>query len=266
MSVPRIKRRQDSEAGSGPAIDLNETAAGGGSVESFTVPASEERKARRRGGLTKSTITLRASALSRKVGYLQVEPAAHRGIFDALPKQSFQPGEIIACDGLLCVIERGSVQIGHCRHKYLIKEMTVGGVFGDMPLLGQSMLMTEAVAGTSGAVLIAMNAADALRWITSEPGWLLKIIGPRLAAIEVDYYLCQFSGRDPRIAALLLRLAGDGVVIEGVTRTTMAAMIGVHRENIGRVLSKLESQWIMEIRRGRITILDKQALREMSES
>ena len=208
---------------------------------------------------------LRVPVLARRVGYLQVEPYSHRRVLDTMPKQSYRPSEVIPRGDFLCVIERGSIQIRHARDKYPVKEMATGGVFGEMPSLGQTMSVTEAVAGASGVTLTIMNAAEASRWIAAEPHWLLRIIGPRLWASETDLYRAQFQSPTPRVAGLLLRLAGGGAVIEVVTHKALGEMIGMYREIVSLALRELRASGIIETERKRIAITNKEALIALSE-
>ena len=69
-STPRIKRDRDSKAGKdkSPLGEPLETAAGVVSAEPAKGITSKRRKARRKGGFTKKTISLRAAALSEGVG------------------------------------------------------------------------------------------------------------------------------------------------------------------------------------------------------
>ena len=180
------------------------------------------RQLQRRHLLTEKGMILSAKLLASLVGDLDINRFSHSRTTDGLPRQSFDPDQVIPCDDSLYWIKRGSVQIRHSRHKYPVKLMTAGGVFGEMPILGQTMLVTEAVAGPSGVTVAVMNAAAARQWIAADANSVLEMIGPRLAAAERDYFRAQFQSHDSAVAALLLRLAGRGTVIEGTTQEALA--------------------------------------------
>ena len=208
---------------------------------------------------------LHALFLARQVGYLEVDPFSHRHIFDPLPRRSFVPDEVIPCAGLLCVIERGSIQLRRARDKYPVKELAGGVVFGEMPSMGQTMSVTEAIAGTQGVTLTIMHAEQAAQWVAADPLWLLKIVGGRLTERETDLYRVDFQPSESRVAALMLKLAGDGVVIKVQTQKAMGEMLGLHREAVCLAVTKMRQQGLVKTLRRKIIILDKEGLRELSE-
>ena len=208
---------------------------------------------------------LRLAMLAQQVGYIQIEPFSHRYVLDKMPKKSFGPNEVIPCTDLLYVIERGSVQLKHARNEYLLKELSTGGVFGHMPVIGQTMMLTRAVAGRSGVTLTVMNSDQALQWVEAEPLWLLKVIGPRLFERETDLFRVQFCPPESRVAALLLNLCGDGTVIEPVTHTALGESIGMHREIVTSVMRTFRKQGVLQTGRRKIVLLDKEALKQMSK-
>ena len=222
-------------------------------------------KLQRKHALTGKGKALAAARLASRVGGLNLTEFSHARITDGLPRLVFQPGQLIPCDDTVCWIKRGSVLIRHSRHKYPVKWMGAGGVFGQMPLLGQTMLVTEAVAGPSNVTVAAMSVAAARQWIKSDPVGIFQMIGPRLAEAESDYFRSQFQAHDSNVAALLLRRAGAGITIEGTTQEALADEIGIYRETINMVLRELESLGLIEWRNKKITILDRETLTELSE-
>ena len=219
----------------------------------------------RRRPLAKGPTHTQIALLASQVGYLEVERFSHRHVLDAMPKELFAPNDVIPCHGFVCVIERGSVLIRHALKKYPVKELGVGGVFGEMASMGQTMSATEAAAGARGAAVTIMKTTEALEWVAAEPRWWLSILGPRLTERETLLYRREHQPIEPRVAALLMKLAGDGAVIEGITQKEMAPMIGMYRETFCAVVKTMKASGILETERRKITILDKEALRELSE-
>ena len=214
---------------------------------------------------TKGPTRIQVALLATQVGYLEVEPLAHRYVLDAMPKQLFLPNEIIPCGDVVCVIERGSVSIRHARHKYPIKELGAGRVFGQMASMGQTMSASEAAAGVRGAAVTTVNAVEALQWVAADPRWWLSVLGARLAERETDLYRTVFGPPESRLAALMLKLAGGGSVIQMQTQEAMGDMIGLHRVIVSSAIRKMRDRGIVATRRRTIIILDKEALKEMSE-
>lgn len=159
----------------------------------------------------------------------------------------------------------GLVQIRHSHHDYLVKELMPGALFGNLHLLGQTMLATEASAGAEGALISFMSADTAREWIAANPVLIFEKIGSRLASVEAEHYRTGFQLADSRIAALLLELAGGDSIIEGISHEKLGERLGLYRETVTVVLDAMKLDKLIEVGRMRISILDKRAVRELSE-
>ena len=89
---------------------------------------------------------------------------------------------------------------------------------------------------------------------------ILEITGNRLRETEEQLEALAFKSIPARLAALLLRRAGDGNEVAGLAHQDLAEMIGTYRETTTQTLNDMKSEGILEIGRRRITILDKEAL------
>jgi CRP-like cAMP-binding protein len=210
----------------------------------------------------KSLVT---SGLAQKVGYLRVEDFPKAKPFDDLPSQSFSPGKVLRCVNRLYLVRQGVVEIRHPRHELIIKHLTRGSLFGDMPILGQAMLLTQAVAGEEGATVAILSTDRAQELIRSAPVPIAQMIGPRLVEVELQHFRSQFQTTPSRIAAFLLERAGEGAIVERFSQSDIGRMLGVYRETATNVLQDMKAHKLIEIQRKRITLLDKQALQELSE-
>jgi CRP-like cAMP-binding protein len=226
---------------------------------------SKEVNRRRKHLLSEKTKALSAAALAQKIGYLHINDFPQTDILENLPIQSFSPHRIVRCKDELMLIKAGAVEIWHTHHDYLVKELRAGVLFGEMTLLGQTMLGTKAIVGTEGAAVSVMNADAAKEWIKATPILIVEKLGQRLGDIESHHYRSSFQLVDSRVAALLLELTGEGSTIEGLTHEELGEKIGVYREAVTNTLQAMKVDKLIEIGRKRITILDKRALRELSE-
>ncbi len=208
---------------------------------------------------------LSASALAQKIGYLKAEDFPGLRVFVSLPVQSFAHGRIINCKNNLCLVTRGAVEIYHDAHNYFIKRLAAGALFGEMSLLGQTMLITKAVAGEEGAEIGFMDTDTAKRWARTNPLGLIEKIGSRLTDIELEHYSSHFQLADSRIAALLLKLAGKNSVIEGYSHEDLGEKLGIYRETVTIILDAWKLDKLIEVSWKKITILEKRALKELSE-
>ena len=134
-----------------------------------------------------------------------------------------------------------------------------------MPILGQTMLMTQAVAGPSGVLLTIVDANAARGWIVKNPGPMFDLIVPRLAEMATDRFRTQYQPGESRLVALLLKLAGGGSAIEGYIHDELAEALGLQREAISVAMMNLRKLKIISTGHRKINILDLEKLRELSQ-
>ena len=199
--------------------------------------------------------------LAKKIGYLKIQDIVPSGIVD-LPIQSFNPHKIIGTKNRFFLIKEGSVEIWHTHYDVLVKTLEPGMLFGNMAVLGQVMLGTKAISGTNGSTVTEITADTVKGWIKNPLG---ELIGMRLAQLEVEHYRAILQSAASRIAALLLDLAGEGSLIEGLAHKDLALRIGLYRETVTNTLGSMKADRLIKVGRERITILDRRALQELSE-
>ena len=196
---------------------------------------------------------------------MRVDDFPHSSIFDKLPTETYGSHRIIRIKDDLLIVQEGPVEIWHTRYDKLVKELEAGAIFGQMELLGQSMLGARAITGSQGATVAIMDAETVKEWIESNPVSIFAELGYRLSNIEAEHYRSQFQLADSRIAAVLLEIAGHSSVIEGITHQALGERLGMYRETVTVVLDAMKLDRLIEVGRMRITIIDKRAVREMSE-
>jgi len=171
---------------------------------------------------------------------------------------------------VIFILKKGAVQLYRISpegKKLVIYTLRDGAMFGEMSLLGQRLHNTFAEAITD-CVICVMSRDDLERLVLNRPQValrLLEITGNRLRETEEQLEALAFKSVPSRLAALLLRLTGDGGEVAGLTHQDLAEMIGTYRETTTQTLNDMKAQGILEIGRRRITILDKEALREIAE-
>ena len=231
----------------------------------FLIMSRRVETGRRKHLLTERMKTLAASALAQKIGYLRVDDFPASKILDALPIQTYSPHRIIRIKEEFLIVQEGAVEIWHTRYDKLVKVLETGSIFGEMELLGQTMLGTRAITGKQGATVAVMNVEAAKEWIESNPVSIFAELGYRLSSIETEHYRSQFQLADSRIAAVLLEIAGQGSIVEGFSHQELGERLGLYRETVTVILDAMKLDRLIEVGRMRITILDKRAVREMSE-
>lgn len=211
---------------------------------------------RRKHRVTERSKALTLSMLAQEIGHLQINDTLD------LPIQTYSPHRMIHCKEKLFIVKEGVVEIWHTHYDKLVKELKPGMVFGDMPLLGQTIFGTKVITGEKGATVFVMNTEAAKSLLNPS---ICSEIGRRLYDIKTEYYRTRFQLADSRIAAFLLDNAGQDSTIEGLTHQEIGERIGLNRETVTVVLNAMKFDKLIEIQKKRITILNKKTLREMSE-
>jgi CRP-like cAMP-binding protein len=214
---------------------------------------------------TDKMMQLAASFLGQHIGYLRVESLPGSAIFNRLPTRSVDANKMVRLQNELAVVKQGLVEIRHVAYDKLVTSLSPGTLFGEMPLLSQSMFGTSAVAGPSGVTLAIMDANQTRKWAKQNSLALLELIGSRLIRVEDDHYRSRFYLTDSRLAAFLLELAGNGTSITGITHREIGERIGIYRETVTNGLNAMKGKGLIKIGRANITILDKKALRALSD-
>lgn len=214
---------------------------------------------------TKHTKTLVASLLAKRIGYLKVDDFPDQSLFNELHTRSYTPHRIIRNKGdELFIVRRGLVEVWHTHHDILVKELTIGTLFGEMNLLGQTMITTQAQASDAGAVVAVMNVEQVKGLIAANALPLAEKLYPRLVSVSIEHYRASFQKAESRLAALLLEMAGDDSIIRGITQRQMGERIGVMRETVTVALTEMKAKRLISIGRMKTTLLNRGALEELS--
>lgn len=119
----------------------------------------------------------------------------------------------------------------------------------------------------SEAEAIMVPAATFRDWMRRYEEWrnfLFDLLSQRLAAVMAIVDEVVFHRMDARVAALVLRRAEQGSIVQ-ITHQEIAAELGSSREVISRILEGFESAGMISSSRGQIEILDAGELEARSE-
>jgi CRP-like cAMP-binding protein len=134
-----------------------------------------------------------------------------------------------------------------------------------MPLLGQTMLVSQAITGPVGATVAILEIDRVKELIKKYPLVLFEKLGPRLSTVEMGHFSSQFQTVVSRVAGLLLALAGEKEVVEKLSQSELSRMLGIYRETTTNVIQVMKSEKLVEVQRMKIKLMDRQALRVLSE-
>ncbi len=153
-----------------------------------------------------------------------------------------------------------------------------GTIFGEMAILGQGMHDSYAEALTP-CVLCLMSRDDVKRLLLGDQRIALRItetMGRRLLEAERRLSDFAFKSLPERIATILMTLAErepsrfsiwPGRASRPELRFTheqLAEMVGTHRETATKVLNDWREQGLIELKRGKVVLIDLEALRRLS--
>ncbi len=142
-----------------------------------------------------------------------------------------------------------------------------GDVFGEVAAFEDKPYPASAQA-TEPASVLAVNKEGFARFLAGNPQVALKIInmlGGRLR--DALARLRDLAGErvEQRIAGILLMLSSKFGPDLPFTRQEIADMAGTTIETTIRVMARLKESCVIKSARGRITVLDKNSLRAVSE-
>lgn len=233
------------------------------------IPAHDDRSAPASGGL----------AAWQKVSYLaRVPTATLQALADRSRRLQYSAGEMIFLEGDpvagLFVVEAGAVKI--CRfskdgREHILHLFHSGDTFNDVAALDGGANPATAMAVTDSVVrCLSRTDLQRLAFEHAELAWaLLESISRRtryLVGVVQDLAMRNVRGR---LAHLLLEQARShesGRVEHLMTQEEMANRLGTVREVLGRALRGLAADGIIELRRHRIVILDRQRLEREAEA
>ncbi len=153
-----------------------------------------------------------------------------------------------------------------------------GTIFGEMAILGQGMHDSYAEA-LAPCTLCLMSRDDVKTLLLGDPRIALRIteiLGRRLLEAERRLSDFAFKSLPQRLATLLVALAEregreprlfrlgrpEGREVR-YTHEQLAEMAGSGRETVTKALNELREQGLIELRRGRVVLLDAGALRRL---
>lgn len=197
------------------------------------------------------------------------------------PMQRVKPGTIFYSPEqsaeVLFILKEGRVRLYHLSPDG--KELTTaildaGTIFGEMAMMGQRLHESFAEA-MSACVLCLMSREDVKVLLLSDPriaARIAEILGNRL--IETQRRLSDFAFKNipQRLASVLLEhaqppkrrifSATNAELEVPYTHEAMGTMVGTHRETITKILNEFRGQGLIELKRGRVLILDREGLQQ----
>ncbi|HWX42916.1 MAG TPA: Crp/Fnr family transcriptional regulator [Blastocatellia bacterium] len=235
----------------------------------------ESRNSTERGGTQREMLV---KVVASSIGYLKLEDLIAPGdtgsarLFNRLSRKlRFATGQQIypQKDGkrMLVVVVEGAMNLflRDTGKRTFVKRVEKGSIVGEMPSWGQRMLDTHAVAaGRCEVWILDESAATELKRRSLE--LLLKL----QEGNGLTLYQClgsrvdRFRTFDRRLARFLIDHADEDGIVCGLTHSDIAAALGTHRETVTRAMRSLRRKGWIQSHRGKITLVNRDALREFA--
>ena len=205
--------------------------------------------------------------------FQDLSPADMAVIEKSAPMREVETGSLLFAPGspheVLFFLKRGRVRLyrltadGRSLTMSLVEQ---GQVFGEMELLGQSMEGSHAET-LEPSLLCVMSRADVYGLLLADARIAARIattLGRRVADLEQRLEAAVFSPVPSRIASTLVTLAAPGSGDIRLTHEQLAGLVGTTRETTTKVLGDLRDRRVVDLRRGRIRVLDSRLLESLS--
>ena len=152
----------------------------------------------------------------------------------------------------------------------VINEMVPGDCFGELSLITGQPRSTSAMAREYSRLIVIPN--DVFQsGLDKEPELLTRILmttASRLRVSSERESALAFLDSSARIARVLLNLdqqAGENGMVK-ITQEELAQHVGLTRQTVAKTLGEWRGRGWVETRRGKILILDDQALLQISDA
>jgi len=184
-------------------------------------------------------------------------------------ERRYERGDIILLEGdpggALHYVHTGLVKVFKTSpegKEQVLRLITPGHTFNDVPALDGGPNPASAAA-MEPSVVYMMRRIDLKKLILERPAVAEAVTRTLAGALRHMVALVEdlsFRHVTSRVAKILLdqeREAQKGQVVHRLTQQEMAALVGNAREVVGRSLKELEASGAIDLRQGRVTVLDQ---------
>ena len=191
-------------------------------------------------------------------------------------RRAFQRGEVLVREGdpsdSLHLVSAGRLAVRVTTPRgdtATLKVLSRGDYFGEVSLLdGREARRTASVVALEPAETHSLSAKafrDLREHHPQVQTLVLSLMARRIEELSDRLVEAMYSSLDERVVRRLLELAtvyaeGPGPVVIPLTQDHLAELVGAARPSVNVVLQRLVAQRVIELGRGRITLLDRAAL------
>jgi CRP-like cAMP-binding protein len=191
----------------------------------------------------------------------------------AMFQRAYPAGQIVLLEGaassVLYVVQAGRLKLFKTSargREQVLRLLRPGDMFNEVAVFddGPNPASAQAI---EDCRLYLLRRRDLLRFVERRPGIALAITRNFAGRLREALALVEdlaFRDVTSRIAKILLE--GQPQAAPRVTQELLAAMAGSRREVVGRALKALSLDGVIRLERGRIHVLDRQALEGLAWS
>jgi CRP/FNR family cyclic AMP-dependent transcriptional regulator len=198
-----------------------------------------------------------------------------RELLSAARRRTFDKGEVVFHRGdpaeSLHFVVRGRFAVRVTTpvgDNVLLEVVGPGGAFGELALLLPEARRSATVSALDPGETRSLYRDDFTRLQRSHPGVkdvLLRLLAEQLRRASERIVEAHHVDADTRVRRRLAELAdlyrdGDAACTVVLRQEDLAAMAGTSRATVNRVLRDEEKRGVLELDRGRVTLLDPDAL------
>lgn len=161
------------------------------------------------------------------------------------------------------IIRDGAVELSRVigGRRITVQLLQPGDVFGDVPVFLGEPEPFDARAVVDSTVL-SMDAPALFRLLSTRPGlmrrWMISLSG-RMSGLQQRLIDVLAGGLEAQLASVLLRQADDRGRVE-MSQAQLAALLGVQRTSVQRVLKQLGDAGLLEVGYRKIDLVDRAGL------
>jgi CRP-like cAMP-binding protein len=147
-----------------------------------------------------------------------------------------------------------------------INLLTHGDYFGELSLLdGQPPVRSATIVALEKSETLSLSATEFRDLRTRHRAadqLLLTLMARRVEELSARLLEAMYDGLDLRVYRRLAELAelygeGPGPVVVPLTQESLAELVGGTRPTVNQILQKLAGRGVVELGRGRVTVLDQ---------
>ncbi|GAA1154073.1 Crp/Fnr family transcriptional regulator [Nocardioides aquiterrae] len=204
-----------------------------------------------------------------------------RRVLAAARRRSYGRGEVLVNDGdpsdSLHLVASGRLAVRVSTsdgENATINLLGPGDYFGELSLLeGSPPVRSATIVALEPAETLSLSAAEFRELRRRHPAanqLLLSLMARRVEELSARLLEAMYDGLDRRVHRRLAELAElyddgrPGAVVVPLTQEHLAELVGGTRPSVNQVLQRLAADGIVELGRGRVTVLDRDRLADLS--